>query len=169
MIALETSRLLLRELSATDASFILQLLNESSFLKYIGDKYVRNVADAEFYIANGPVASYARHGFGLLLVEQKSTTVPIGLCGLLQRDTLAHPDIGFAYLPAFWGLGFAFEAASAVIADARERLHLPLILGLTSPSNTASQQLLGKLGLRFDRAIHLTHDDPGTNLFSLAL
>ena len=167
--SLKTPRLTLRPLCAADASFILQLLNEPSFLEHIGDKHVRSIADAQAYIANGPVASYALHNFGLLLVAQNSTSEPIGVCGLLRRDTLPHPDMGFAYQPAFWGQGFAFEAAAAVLADARERLRLSVILGMTSPGNVASQQLLMKLGLRFDRVTYLDHDDRGTHLFSLAL
>ena len=169
-ITLHTPRLTLRELKSTDAAFVLELLNEPSFKKFIGDKRVRNIADAEHYIANGPVASYARHDFGLQLVHlHDAGATPIGICGLLQRDTLAHPDIGFAYLPVFWGRGYGFEAATAVVNDARERLHLQHLLGLTSPENVASIRLLEKLGLRFERVIHLTDSDSGTNLFSLSL
>lgn len=149
---------------------MLELLNEPSFKRFIGDKRVRNIADAEHYIANGPVASYARHDFGLLLVHlHDAVATPIGICGLLQRDTLAHPDIGFAYVPAFWGCGYGFEAAGAVLKDARERLHLSQLLGLTSPDNVASIRLLEKLGLRFERVIHLSASDPGTNLFCMSL
>jgi [ribosomal protein S5]-alanine N-acetyltransferase len=169
-ITLHTPRLTLRELQMSDAEFVLELLNEPSFKKFIGDKRVRNIADAEHYIVNGPVASYARHGFGLLLVHMHdAVATPIGICGLLQRDTLAHPDIGFAYLPAFWGCGYGFEAAGAVLDDARQRLRLPQLLGLTSPDNVASIRLLEKLGLRFERVIHLTGGNPGTNLYSMSL
>ena len=169
-ITLHTPRLTLRELQISDATFVLGLLNEPSFKKFIGDKRVRNIADAELYIAIGPVASYARHDFGLLLVHLRdAVATPIGICGLLRRDTLAHPDIGFAYLPAFWGCGYAFEAAGAVLDDARQRLHLPQLLGLTSPDNVASIRLLEKLGLHFERVIHLAASDPGTNMFSMSL
>ena len=169
-ITLHTPRLTLRELQIADAGFVLELLNEPSFKKFIGDKQVRSIADAEHYIVNGPVASYARHGFGLLLVHMHdAVATPIGICGLLQRDTLAHPDIGFAYLPAFWGCGYGFEAAGAVLDDARQRLRLPQLLGLTSPDNVASIRLLEKLGLRFERVIHLTGGNPGTNLYSMSL
>jgi ribosomal-protein-alanine N-acetyltransferase len=169
-ITLHTPRLTLRELQISDAGFVLELLNEPSFKRFIGDKQVRSIADAEHYIANGPVASYARHGFGLLLVHLRdAVATPVGICGLLQRDTLAHPDIGFAYLPAFWGRGYGFEAGSAVLDDARQRLHLSQLLGLTSPDNVASIRLLEKLGLRFERVIHLNGGDPGTNLFSMSL
>jgi RimJ/RimL family protein N-acetyltransferase len=158
MIVLETERLILRGLESADGPFILTLLNEPSFLRFIGDKKVRTVADAEQYILNGPVASYERHGFGLLLVELKDAPTPIGICGLLKRDELPAPDIGFAFLPDFWKKGYAFEAAAAVMKDARERLKLERILAITNQDNEASIKLLQKIGLQFERLIKMSTD-----------
>src|SRR5215510_2104199 len=124
MTQLETERLLLRRLNTDDAPFILTLLNEPSFLRYIGDKKVRNLNDARQYILNGPVASYEKHGFGLNLVELRESHAPIGMCGLLKREELPDPDIGFAFLPDFWNKGLAFEAANAVLHEAREGFSL---------------------------------------------
>ena len=151
MLVLETERLLLRPLTTDDAPFILTLLNEPSFLRFIGDKKVRNLEDARQYILTGPMASYERHGLGLLAVELKASQTPIGMCGLLKREELPDPDIGFAYLPAFWGQGFAFEAAKAVMNDARESLKLNRILAIVNPDNDASIKLLERLGLKFER------------------
>ena len=153
MTVLETERLSLREFTVDDAQFILTLLNKPSFLRYIGDKQVRNLEDAGAYILNGPVASYERNGFGLYLVELKESYTPIGMCGFLKRDELPDPDIGFAFMPEFWGKGFAFEAATAVLEDARQRLGLQCILAITSLDNEASIKLLQRLGLRFDKVI----------------
>src|SRR5215216_2894158 len=111
MIVPETERLLLRQFTVDDAQFILTLLNEPSFIRYIGDKKVRNLDNARQYILNGPVASYEKHGFGLLLVELNDSHTPIGMCGLLKREELPDADIGFALLSDFCGKGFAFEAA----------------------------------------------------------
>ena len=158
MIVLETERLFLRRMDAGDAEFILALLNEPSFLRYIGDKKVRTVEDAKQYILNGPVASYERHGFGLCLVELKETHTPIGMCGLLKRNELPDPDIGFAFMPDFWKKGFAFEAAAAVMKDARERLNLPRVLAITNQDNEPSIKLLQKLGLQIERVIKLSTD-----------
>ena len=166
MIVLETERLFLRGLNVADAPFILALLNEPSFLRYIGDKKVRTLADAEQYILNGPVASYERHGFGLCAVELKETHTPIGMCGLLKREELPDPDIGFAFLPDFWSKGFAFEAAAAVMNDARERLQLERILAITNQDNESSIKLLQKLGLQIEGGIKPSTDSAELFLLS---
>ena len=167
MTVLETERLSLRPISVDDAEFILALLNEPSFLRYIGDKQVRNLEDARQYILNGPVASYERHGLGLLLVELKGSQTPVGMCGLLKRDELPEPDIGFALMPDFWNKGLAFEAAAAVLQDARDRLKLQSILAITSLDNDASIKLLERLGFKFERVTRLAPDREEIKLFVL--
>ena len=162
----ETERLLLRKMTTDDAEFILTLLNEPAFLRYIGDKKVRNVEDARGYILSGPVASYERHGFGLLLVELRDSHTPIGMCGLLKREELPDPDIGFALLADFWGKGFAFEAARAVLQDADDRLNLQRILAITSLDNETSINLLQRLGFSFEKVVKLTPDGEQLRLFS---
>lgn len=102
---IQTERLILRQLTPADAPFILQLLNEPSWLQFIGDRGVRTLAEAEQYIINGPIAMYVEYGFGLYVVEQKENPQPMGLCGLIKRPLLEDVDIGFAFLPAFWGKG----------------------------------------------------------------
>lgn len=165
MTVLETERLQLRQLTVDDAPFILSLLNEPSFIRYIGDKQVRSLEDARQYILNGPMASYERNGFGLNLVELREAHTPIGICGLLKRDELPDPDIGFAFLPGFWGKGFAFEAAVAVLKDARERLELETILAITSLDNDASIKLLERLRFKFERITSLAADREQIKLF----
>jgi RimJ/RimL family protein N-acetyltransferase len=147
----ETERLSLREFNVEDAYFVVSLLNEPSFLRFIGDKNVRNLDDALQYILNGPIASYERNGFGLYVVELKDTHVPAGMCGLLKREDLPDPDIGFAFLPYFWNKGFAFEAATAVLKDARERFKFDRILAIVNADNEASIRLLERLGFSFER------------------
>jgi RimJ/RimL family protein N-acetyltransferase len=165
MIVLETERLVLRRLSSDDAEFILELLNQPSFLHYIGDKGVRNNDDALNYIQTGPVASYERFGFGLYLVELKDTAVPIGICGLLKRDSLPDVDVGFAFLPDYWSRGYAFEAAAAVMNYGREVLGLRRIVAITSLDNDASIRLLEKMGLKFEGLIKLAEGQPEVKLF----
>lgn len=156
----------MRRLTIDDAEFILALLNEPSFLRYIGDKKVRNLDDARQYILNGPVGSYERHGFGLNCVELRESHTPIGMCGLLKRDELSDPDIGFALLPDFWSKGFAFEAAQAVLKDARESLKIQRILAITSLDNDASITLLERLGFRFEDIVQLSPNGERLRLFS---
>ena len=162
---LETDRLIIRPITLDDASFILTLLNEPSFLRYIGDKQVRNLEDARQYILNGPVASYERHGFGLCLVELGESHTPVGMCGILKREELPDPDIGFALLPDFWSKGLAFEAAAAVLNDARERLKIERILAITSLDNAASINLLERLGFRCKEIITLPPEREEVRLF----
>jgi len=166
MQVLETSRLVLRWVTTDDAPFIFELLNEPSFLQYIGDKGVRSLEDARNYILTGPVASYQRFGFGLYLVLLKEGGTPIGMCGLLKRDSLPDVDVGYAYRPAFWSNGYAFEAASAVLVHGREVFGLRRIVAITSPDNAGSRALLEKLGLHYEGTLSLS---PGqdTHLFAV--
>jgi ribosomal-protein-alanine N-acetyltransferase len=163
---LETERLILRRMSAGDEEFILELLNEPSFVRNIGDKGVRTRTDARRYIMDGPVASYERFGFGLYLVELKEAKVSIGICGLLKRESLADVDIGFAFLPRYWSRGYAFESASAVMTYAREVLGLNRIVAITNSDNEGSISVLKRIGLKFDRMIRLSEDASEIKLFA---
>ena len=162
-----TGRLLIRQFVIDDAEFIVELLNQPSFIRFIGDKKVRTVDDARGYITTGPIASYQRHGFGLYLVELKDGKVPIGMCGVLKRESLPDPDLGFAFLPEYWGQGYAFEAASAVLKEARDTFKPTRILAITNPDNDASIKLLAKLGFQLERVMKLSSDSDEVKLFSL--
>lgn len=165
MSILETERLALRKLSADDAEFIFELLNQPSFVKNIGDKGVRTNADAVRYIQNGPVASYERFGFGLYLVELKGSGIPIGICGLLKRESLQDVDVGFAFLPKFWSKGYAVESASAVMKHGRNVLGIGRIVAITAPDNYGSIKVLEKIGLKFERVLRLSEGEPEIKLF----
>lgn len=148
-----TERLALRELTLADADFILKLLNEPSFIRFIGDRNIRSLEDAKNYLLQGPLDSYRRHGFGLYLVEEQSSGSSLGLCGLIKRETLPDVDIGYAFLPEFWSRGYALEAAAAVMGYGREVLQLHRIVAIVTPDNERSIHLLNKLGLSFERMI----------------
>jgi [ribosomal protein S5]-alanine N-acetyltransferase len=166
---LETPRLQLRWLRAGDAPFMLALLNEPSFIRNIGDRGVRTIDAAREYIEAGPMASYARHGFGLYLVELTATHTAIGICGILKRDELPEPDLGFAFLPAYWSRGFAHEAASAVKAFARDVLGLPHLLAIVNPVNASSIRLLERLDFRLVSITKLTPEAADVNLYTCKL
>jgi len=166
---LETERLLIRQLSTEDAGFILELLNEPSFIRNIGDRGVRTIEGANAYIVNGPVASYAKNGFGLYLVKLKETDESIGMCGLIKRDTLEDVDIGYAFLPKFWSKGYAFESARAVKEYAKNTIGLNRIVAIVDPENGGSIRVLEKIGLQFEKMVRLSEDDIDLKLFGTGL
>lgn len=169
MELLETERLILRALSPDDAEFILELLNDPSYIHNIGDRKVRTVEGAKVYIKKGPIASYGSNGFGLRLVELKETHEPIGICGLIKREMLEDVDIGYAFLPKFWSKGYATESAEAVKAFARDVIGLKRLIGITDPDNTGSIHVLEKLGMTFEKMVRLSADDIELKLFSMDL
>lgn len=153
-IILETSRTSLRELTILDTAFILELLNSTGWLKFIGDRNVRTEEQAENYLLNGPLKSYKENGYGLYLVELRTSHTPIGMCGLLKREYLDSPDIGFAFLPEHTEKGYGFEIVKALINYTKHTLNIPSIMAITLPTNTASIGLLKKAGFKFLRNIH---------------
>ena len=155
MTVLQTARITLRRLTVADASFMRDLVNEPSWIRFIGDRGVRTVEDARAYLVKGPMAMYERCGFGLWLCEARASGEALGICGLIKRDTLEDVDIGFAFLPRFWGQGYAREAAAAVLDYGREVLELDRIVAITSPDNTSSIRLLEKLGLRLEKTFEV--------------
>jgi RimJ/RimL family protein N-acetyltransferase len=167
MRVLQTVRLSLRHFARADAPFIFELLNEPSWLQYIGDKGIKTLGDAEHYIQDGPVAMYARLGFGLYLVELTGGSESVGMCGLIKRDTLEDVDLGFAFLSRFWGNGYAYESAAAVMSYAKMRLGIDRIVAITSPNNQASIKLLRKLEFRLERLIIATGGGQDLVLYSI--
>ena len=165
MPVLETERLILRYFCLSDAEFIIQLLNEPSFIEYIGDKGVSTVEEANQYLADGPLDSYERFGYGLNMVELKDSGEPIGMCGLVRRENLHDADIGYAFLEPYWSKGYARESAEAVLSHARETLGLDRIVAVVTPGNVSSIRLLENVGLTFERMIRLSDDDAELKLF----
>lgn len=153
MIVADTERLILRRLDETDAAFILELVNEPSWLRFIGDKGVYDLDGARRYLRDGPMAMYGKHGFGLYRVESKDSGEAIGMCGLIKRDSLDDVDIGFAFLPRHWGKGYAREAAAATLALGRRDFGLKRIVAITSLDNDRSIALLESLGFVFEQTI----------------
>ena len=162
---IETDRLIISNLDLTDAPFIRDLLNTPGWLRFIGDRFVRNLQDAEKYLTNGPLKSYRENGFGLWKISLKGENVPIGMCGLLKRDILEHPDIGFAFLPAFIGKGYAKESVNAVLSAVYERYGIRVLKAITNPDNTVSQQLLKSAGFAYEGKV-TTKEGEELNLYS---
>lgn len=164
---LETPRLRLRCFEESDASFVLRLLNEPSFHEFIGDRGVHSLDDARRYLREGPMASYRDHGHGLMRLSRRVDDEPIGMCGLVRRSTLPAPDIGFALLPEYWGVGYVTEAAAASIEHAHRTLGLQDVLGITATHNHRSMRVLEKLGLAFIEERALTPDSPALRIYGM--
>jgi RimJ/RimL family protein N-acetyltransferase len=169
MPIIETERLTLRKLTIDDAAFMLGLLNQPSFIQFIGDRGVRTLEDARNIIQTRYMAAYERLGFGIYLTQLKESQTPIGICGLVKRNGLDDVDIGYAFLPQYWSQGYASESASAVLAYARNTLGIRRILGITMPDNIGSIRVLEKAGLKFERMIQLPGEKTELKLFASEL
>lgn len=167
MMILETARLRLRTVETDDAAFYYALVNDPTWLEFIGDKGIRSVEQARAAIIDGPVAMQARHGHSLYVMERKQDCRALGLCGLIRRDFLPDVDIGYAIRPEHFGQGYTFEAAQAVLQLARGPLGITRVLGLTAPGNINSIRLLNKLGLRFQEIKLLPPGDRPTNIYAI--
>ena len=159
MRVLETNRLSLRRLTLDDAEFMFGLVNQPSWLRFIGDKNVRNIEDARNYLRTGPLDMYQRFGFGMFMVERKDDGAAVGTCGLLKRDILPEPDIGYAFLPEFWGQGYALEAARAVLDYGHYTHELTRVLAIVSPGNERSIRVLERCGMKFERMFAMNDQD----------
>jgi len=164
---IETERLNLRYLTPEDGEFILELLNEPDWIKYIGDRGIRTIESAKTYIEDGPMAMYKEHGIGLYAVELKSSATPIGVCGLIQRDFLKDVDLGFGFLAKYRGQGYAHEAAQATLSYGVEELEYRRIAGFTSLDNEKSANLLQKLGMKDEGKIRYASTADYVKLFAV--
>ncbi|HLT38766.1 MAG TPA: GNAT family N-acetyltransferase [Enhygromyxa sp.] len=156
---LVTARLRLRPLVSDDAEFIVALLNDPDFIRFVGDREVHDREGAIRYLRQGPWASYEAHGYGPWAVERREGGEPLGICGLWRRDDLDAPDLGYAFLPAGRGRGFAREAAAATLAWARDTLGLSRVLAITGDDHLRSQQVLEAIGMVFDGHVRLAGED----------
>ncbi len=166
MFILETERLILRKITVDDAPFMLDLLNQPSFIQFIGDRGVQTLDDARDIIEKRYLDAYQRLGFGIYLTLLKEDQTSIGICGLVKRDGLDDVDIGYAFLPQYWSKGYASESVSAMLAYARETLGIKRILGITTPDNISSIRVLEKAGFKFERMVRLPGEDVELKLFA---
>ena len=152
-MTIRTNRLELRQFRDDDAGFILELLNEPEFRRFIGDKGVRSLDDARDYLQQGPIASYAEHGFGILRANCAMSGDALGMCGLVWRQEFDDPDLGFAFLARHWSKGYASEAARTVLEYARVELGLRRVIAMADDDNRASVRVLEKLGFEFETRV----------------
>lgn len=165
MPVLQTRRLDLRRFTAGDAAFIARLLNDPSWLRFIGDRGVRDEDSARAWIAERLVAAYDKQGFGLWAMQRRDDGALLGMCGLVKRDSLPDIDVGYALLPQFRGAGYAREAAAACLDYGANVLGLERILAITRPGNRSSIRVLESLGMRLERTEQLAGDDHVSMVF----
>lgn len=158
-IVCETDRLIIRQMALTDVDFIIRIFNDKTFIKYVSDKNIRTQDEAEDYLLKGPIKSYKTYGFGLNLIVNKSEGVPIGICGLLKREELEYPDLGYAQLPEFFGKGYISEAAEAVLNKEMDRHSLHTVLAIALQDNLKSHKVLEKLGFSLKGLIEYNGSD----------
>lgn len=163
---LQTERLVLRKLSLNDTAFIIELVNSPGWLQYIGYRNIHTTEDATKYLLDGPLKSYDQNGFGLLLIQLKTTGAPIGMCGLIKRDALPLPDLGYALLPAYEGQGYITEANSAYLAYVGQELKIGKLLAITNLDNEKSIRVLEKLHFVFERYMNMSGNDHPVRLFN---
>lgn len=167
MKILDTKRLHINKLDPTYDRFIYELLNDPGWIRFIGDRGIKTLADAQKYIANGPMESYRVNGFGLYVVKLKGSEIPIGISGLIKREGLEDVDIGYAFLPQYRGMGYALEAAVALLEYAHKEIGLKKVVAITNPDNEDSIKLLLNAGMHFEKFIRLNGDAIETKLFAI--
>ncbi len=166
MLVLETQRLRLRWFTPADAAFILQLLNEPSWIAHIGPRHVHTLEEAQAWIRERLIGNYEKQGFGFWAAERRSDGVLMGMCGLVRRDTLPAVDLGYAFLPAYWGQGYAREGAAACLDYAHNELGLRRVLAITGPDNLASGRVLEAIGMKHEDTRVLEGETRATRVFA---
>jgi RimJ/RimL family protein N-acetyltransferase len=165
MKVLETSRLSLHEFERSDAPFLLEVMNQPDYHRYIGDRGLRTVGDAETYIRERLISEYKKRGFGFWLVRRKDGMTPVGFAGIVVRDELDEPDVGYAIHESFAGHGYAEEATRGILKYIAELLDFPVICAITDPHNKASINVLMKCGFQFNRQALVFADEAELNIY----
>jgi ribosomal-protein-alanine N-acetyltransferase len=166
VIKLETRRLIIEELEPDDAPFTLALLNDEAFIQNIGDRGIRTVEQARQYLLEGAIASYLKNGFGMFAVRLRETGETLGMCGLVKRPGLDNVDIGYGFLPAARGQGYALEATRRVLSWATQDLKIKRLVAIVSTGNMPSRSLLEKIGMQFESMIRLPGDEQEICLYT---
>jgi ribosomal-protein-alanine N-acetyltransferase len=163
----ETERLIIKPTTEEDAEFILNLFNTPKWIEFIGDRKLSTPKDAENYIITKMAPQFERLGYGNYTIIRKHDGEKIGCCGLYDREGVEGIDIGFALLPNFEKMGYAYESVSKLNEIAFNDFKLNQISGITSKNNKASQDLLMKIGLKFEKNVKLPNSTEEIFLYKL--
>ncbi len=149
-----SDRLKLSLITTDDHAFIKELVNTEGWIKFIGDRNIHNAEEANNYI-NKLISTNENF---YLVVRIKEDLTPIGVITLVKRSYLDHYDLGFAFLPASQGKGYAQEAATLVMEETKNKIHYNTLLAMTFRSNTSSKKLLEILGFNYKHNIKVEND-----------
>lgn len=164
MIVAETDRLILRHFESGDAPFVLELLTDPDFRANIGDRGVHDLATAREWVEVRAPAVHAEHGYGMFAVVARDSGRAVGMAGLVRRDGLDHPDIGYAFLPAGRGRGYALEAVRTVLDWATGR-GIETVVAIVSPGNMRSIAILERVGMMPARTTRMPGADHDVILY----
>ncbi|NRA11750.1 MAG: GNAT family N-acetyltransferase [Crocinitomicaceae bacterium] len=148
---IETKRLILREFTLDDFEAVYEFGSNLEVQKYTGDSLIESRETAKELIKKVWYHDYKKYGYGRWAVIYKPDNKLIGFAGLKYLIEIDESDIGFRFLPEYWGKGIATEASLPIIDYGFEKLGLKRIIGIAMPDNIASCKVLEKIGLTFDR------------------
>lgn len=166
-ISFQSERLIIRPTLEQDAKLIYQLMNSPKFIKYVGDRQLYSIKDAEKYIQDKMLPQLHSLGYSNYSLINKKNGAKIGICGLYDREGLDGIDIGFGILPEYEGLGYAFESSSRIIKAGFEELEISEIKAITNKENISSQCLLVKLGFNLEGKIMLANENDELLLYKI--
>ena len=164
-----TKRLSLRKIDLNDADFMLELLNDKTFINSINNRNIRDIEQAKTYIQEKMLISYRLHKYGMYIVEITETQERIGVCGLVFRDQFEYPDIGYAYLQRYHGKGYAKEAAFALLEYIKGEKEFKKILAICQAQNLASISVIEAMGFNYEKIVRLDGEDKDLNYYSADL
>lgn len=164
-----TERLVFREFVRQDKEFLYEMLNTEEWKRFIGDRKINSLRDAENFITDKLIPFYRKNGFGFYAMLSKANNKVIGMVGLNKRDGLEFVDLGFAVLPRFTNKGFAYEGALSCIDYAKNALKLHKLAAIANTDNTASIKLLTKLGFKYVKQLTLPNETILLNYYELEL
>lgn len=158
-ISFQTIRLTIRPVTTEDAAFILELMNTPKWIQFIGERHIKTVEAAADYIKEKAFPQLEKHGHTNNVIIRKEDGVKLGTCGLYHREDREDPDIGFAFLPAYEGKGYAFEATHRLIIAAKEDFGLTELSAYTLEDNMASRKLLERIDFKLIGKGRLPNDE----------
>ena len=167
-ILIETDRMILRKFSIDDYQSVYEFGSNVEVQKYTGDEILTSLNLAKAIITEVLFSDYKKYGYGRLAAIFKPENKIIGFAGLKYLPEFAKTDIGFRFLPEYWGKGIATEVSLAIIRYGFEILKLENIIGIADPMNIGSCRVLEKVGLKFYKFDTYDEDDKKYNWYQIS-